>query len=117
MAMNVFDQLAIPDFDPELSELYESDLRVLAPVARSHEAVHIADIGVLAMAVVHVDWRGRDTYQLYAVTAGTWEMVGVFGLLVDALSELQTWRSFVARGGSLELWKRQHPDGVQVVAR
>ncbi|CAM3378453.1 hypothetical protein MYCO108962_17685 [Mycobacterium colombiense] len=108
--------LVVPDFPEGLTELYEFDLPAVAPVARSHEAVHIAELGGLTMAVVRVDASGRTAYQLYAVTAETWCLTGYFGLLVDALSELEVWRSFVGRGGSLELWKRQHADGVQVAA-
>jgi hypothetical protein len=63
--------------------------------------------------VIRAGWRNRDSYQLYAVEAGNWSLVGLFGLYVDALAEICAWRSYVAVGGSLRSWMAAHPDGVR----
>jgi hypothetical protein len=45
----------------------------------------------LGLTVIQADYRGRITYQVYAVD-GSWTLVGIFGLYTDSLAELQAWR-------------------------
>lgn len=63
--------------------------------------------------VIAVEYRGSVAFQLYAVEAGNWSLVGFFGLYVDALAELNNWRRYIAVGGSLQSWMAAHPDGVR----
>jgi hypothetical protein len=60
----------------------------------------------------------RQQHQIYAVDQGRdWVMVGLVGLYVDALAEIQSWRAYLSGGGTLASWKRAHPDGIEPLFR
>lgn len=78
--------------------------------------------GDLVATVIRVEVDHRVAYQVYCVQGVDWCLTGYFGLFCDALGELNTWRRYIAAGGSLDAWKIAYPDGVRpdrssVVAR
>jgi hypothetical protein len=75
--------------------------------------VHTVQVGALTFTVIRVEVRGRVTHQLYAVDR-SWTLVGIFGLFVDCLAEIATWRRYLAGDGTLAAWVAAHPDGVTV---
>jgi hypothetical protein len=87
---------------------------VPAAPTTSSVPVYTSEIGALTFTVIGVNLGGRLSYQVYAVEASSWQLVGLFGLFVDALAEINTWRKFIAGGGSLRAWIDAHPEGVEV---
>ena len=66
----------------------------------------------VALTVVRVTVDGRYRHQLYAITEGTWSLVGIYGLYTDAMSELLAWRRYLAQGGTVAAWQLTHQDGI-----
>ena len=66
----------------------------------------------VALTVVRVTVDGRYRHQLYAITEGTWSLVGIYGLYTDAMSELLVWRRYLAQGGTVAAWQLTHQDGI-----
>ena len=64
--------------------------------------------GEAALTVVRVTIDGRYRHQLYAITEGTWSLVAIYGLYVDAMSELLRWKRYVAQGGTVAAWQLSH---------
>ena len=62
----------------------------------------------VALTVVRVTIDGRYRHQVYAVTEGTWSLVAIYGLYVDATSELLRWKRYVAQGGTVAAWQLSH---------
>jgi hypothetical protein len=89
----------------------ELDQPAPAPALTS-APLYTVELGELTMTVIRVDHNGRDTYQVYAVGDETWSMVALFGLFVDALAEIRTWRRYLFAGGSLQTWMARHPHGI-----
>jgi hypothetical protein len=116
------DEAAQPDWGVAMRDvLADARLEATPPryasAAPTSATLHTVEIGGLLLTVIRAGWRQRDSYQLYACESGNWALVGLFGLYTDALSEIATWRNFVAAGGSLRDWQELHPDGVQGGAR
>lgn len=82
----------------------------LAPVSIP---VYTVELDGLTVTVIRVDLREQITYQLYVVDDSTWALVGLFGLYVDVLAEIRTWRCYLAQGGTLRAWLADHPEGVR----
>jgi hypothetical protein len=60
----------------------------------------------------------RQQHQIYAVDQDRdWVMVGLVGLYVDALAEIQSWRKYLSGGGTLTSWKKAHPQGIEPLFR
>jgi hypothetical protein len=74
-------------------------------------------VGDVALTVIRVTHAGRTRHQVYAVTEGTWVLVGIYGLFMDAMSEVLRWRAYLAGGGTVAAWALAHPDGVYPEAR
>lgn len=73
-------------------------------------------VGGTLFTIILVNGK-RQTFQLYAVDLDTWVMVGLFGLFVDALFDVQQWRIFFAEGKTLADWRKANPDGVEPLLR
>ena len=69
-------------------------------------------VGDVALTVIRVTIDGRYRHQLYAITESTWSLTAIFGLYMDAMSELLRWRRYIDRGGTVAGWQLAHPDGV-----
>jgi hypothetical protein len=78
----------------------------------SSEPVFTTEFGDLALAVIRTVVNGLVRHQVYAVAGGTWVLVGVYLLYVDALSCVQDWKTYVAGGGTVAAWNKAHPHGV-----
>jgi hypothetical protein len=99
------------DFDP-----FPLPVQAAAPAAHDrHQPVFTTEMGAdLILTIIRVDLIGRrPAYQIYTCASGTWALTGYFGTMADACSELQSWREYVSRGGSLTSWLQHHPDGVE----
>jgi hypothetical protein len=75
--------------------------------------VYTVELGPVTATVIEVNHDGRKTFQLYAIDDEQWSLVGLFGLFVDGLAEIRTWRRYLSAGGSLQTWLAEHPDGVR----
>jgi hypothetical protein len=69
-------------------------------------------VGDVALTVIRVTVDRRYRHQCYAITEGTWSLVAIFGLYMDAMSELLRWRRYIGQGGTVAAWQLAHPDGV-----
>jgi hypothetical protein len=69
-------------------------------------------VGDVALTVMRVTIDGRYRHQLYAIDEGTWSLVAIFGLYMDAMSELLRWRRFIGQGGTVAAWQLNHQDGI-----
>jgi hypothetical protein len=74
-------------------------------------------VGDVVLTVIRVTHDGRTRHQVYAVTEGSWALVAIFGLYMDAMSEVLRWRHYLAGGGTVAGWVLAHPDGVTPEAR
>jgi hypothetical protein len=68
--------------------------------------------GEVILTVIEVRAGGLVGYQCYAVTADTWELVGIHLLYVDALRTVAGFKRYVAEGGTVTDWQAAHPDGI-----
>jgi hypothetical protein len=110
--------------EPAASFVYDANYDAFPSTARGpvedrHQPVFTTVVGAdLILTVVRVDLVGRrPSFQLYSCGAGHWALTGLFGTIMDACAEVQSWRAYVARGGSLATWQAAHPDGVQAGGR
>jgi len=69
-------------------------------------------VGDVALTVIRVTIDGRYRHQCYAITENTWSLVAIYGLYMDAVSELLRWRRYIDKGGTVAEWQLAHPDGI-----
>jgi hypothetical protein len=69
-------------------------------------------VGEVVLTVIRVTHDGRTRHQVYAVTEGTWALVAIFGLYMDAMGEVLRWRRYLDGGGTVAAWVLAHLDGV-----
>jgi hypothetical protein len=75
--------------------------------------VFTTEVGEAILTVLRVRTDGIISHQVYAVTAASWELIGVELLYVDALMAAAGFKKFLAEGGTITDWKVRHPDGVR----
>ena len=64
-------------------------------------------IGKVTLTLVQVTHGTRTYYQLFAISAGAWLQVGIYGLYPEALAGVQSWQEYLRSGGTVEAWVRQ----------
>lgn len=84
------------------------------PQPPSSRPVHTEVVGDVALTVISVTVDGQTSFQVYAVSGATWELVAIRGLWTDALIVVNQWRDFLAHGGTLSQWRQANPDGCEV---
>jgi hypothetical protein len=90
------------------------DIEVAAPASTdSSDPVYTTDIGAAILTVLRVCTGAITSYQVYAVAADTWELIGLELLYVDALCAVAGFKKFLTEGGTIADWKTQHPDGIK----
>jgi proteasome lid subunit RPN8/RPN11 len=69
-------------------------------------------VGEVALTVIRITADGRTRHQVYAITQVVWTLVAIYGLYMDAMSEVLAWRRYLDGGGIVAAWYLAHPDGV-----
>jgi hypothetical protein len=101
-----------PDTDEPVD--LDAHLRVQFGAGRRIESLPVFTtiVGDVALTVIRVTVDRRYRHQVYAIDEGTWSLVGIFALYMDALSELLAWRCYIESGGTVAAWQDAHPNGI-----